>query len=314
VSGTDEKIAAANVSVASDCFLFALKLASGLMMGSIGMVSEAFNSGTDIIAASMARYSVKRSSEPADKDHRYGHGKYENLSGLVEGAFIFVVAAAILYKAATKFLDPTAIDFVEVGLMVMGVSAVLNYFVAKKMFKVVKKTGSLALEADAYNHLSDVWISAGVFVAFVAIRVTGEGVIDPMIAAVVGAFIAKAALSVTKRSMEGLVDKSLPQSEIDAIERVMKEHELDFVDFHKLRARSTGSERQIDLHLTVPRHLSVKEGHDLVEHLELEIRKVLPGSVIVIHIEPCNSECEKCRMQAVDRAFIRTEEKPPGAG
>jgi len=143
-----------------------------------------------------------------------------------------------------------------------------------------------------------VWTSAGVFVALVLIQFTGHEWLDPAIALVVAAVIVHAAYDITRRSAEGLLDKSLPESEIRLIERIMRDHESEYVNFHKLRARKVGPERQIDLHLTVPRDLSVKEGHDLVDHLEHEIKKDLPKSVIVMHIEPCDEKCEKCRMSS----------------
>ncbi|MGQ9588209.1 MAG: cation diffusion facilitator family transporter [Thermoplasmata archaeon] len=292
----------ARLSGYSNSSLVAMKRIVCILMGSVAVVSEAIHSGMDLLAALIARYSVKKSSEPADKEHAYGHGKYENLSGLVEGALIFVAAAWIIYQAGEKLLlGRHEIEFLAAGMVVMGISAVANLWVSRRLIGVAKRTDSLALEADAYHLKTDVWTSAGVFVALVLIQLTGYEVLDPLIALVVAAAIIHAAYDITRRSAEGLLDKSIPESEIRLIERIMKDHETDYVNFHKLRARKVGPERQIDLHLTVPRDLSVKEGHDLVDHLEHEIKKDLPKSVIVMHIEPCDEKCEKCKMSGHEK-------------
>jgi cation diffusion facilitator family transporter len=293
---TQEKIAIAKLSVYSNSLLVALKLVSGFLMGSVAVFSEAIHSLIDLVAALMARYSVKKSGEPADKDHRYGHGKFENLSGMVEGALIFVAAALIIYVAALKFITPKPMEILYLGMAIMGFSAVLNYYVSRRLAAVAKKTDSLALEADAYHLRTDVWTSGGVFIALALIQLTGYTWFDPAVAMVVAMFIIHAAYDITTRSTEGLLDKSLPEAEMKLIEQVVKSYGGNVLNFHKLRARKMGSERQIDLHLVVPMNLSIKDGHSLVEELERDIKRELPGSIIVVHIEPCDENCERCRM------------------
>jgi cation diffusion facilitator family transporter len=295
---TQEKIAIAKLSVYSNSALVALKLVSGFLMGSVAVWSEAIHSGIDLVAALMARYSVQKSGEPADKDHRYGHGKFENLSGMLEGALIFGVAAWIIYQGALKFIHPSEVKIIYVGMAIMGFSAILNYYVSRRLAAVAKKTDSLALEADAYHLRTDVWTSAGVFIALGLIQLLGAeyGWLDPAVAMVVAMFIIHAAYDITTRSTEGLLDKSLPEAEMKLIEQVVKSYGGNVLNFHKLRARKMGSERQIDLHLVVPMNLSIKDGHSLVEELERDIKKELPGSIIIVHIEPCDENCERCRM------------------
>ena len=185
----------------------------------------------------------------------------------------------------------------------------VNFVISKKLMEVAKRTDSLALEADAYHLKTDVWTSVGVFLALTLIQLTNIHPLDPAIAIVVAAFIIRAAYDITRRSAEGLVDYTLPDEEIRLIERIMKDHQSDYINFHKLRARKAGSERHIDLHLTVPRHLNIKQGHDLAEHLAHEIRKEFPQSVVVIHVEPCDEKCETCKMNPPENAFAGTKEK-----
>ena len=308
MDAASEKIKVAKLSVYSNTTLVLAKLVVGVMMMSVGVISEALHSGIDLIAALIARFSVKRSAEPADSDHRFGHGKFENLSGMIEGALIFVAAAIIIYEASKRLIEPMSVEFLGAGMFVMGLSAVLNFVVSRRLMAVAKKTDSLALEADALHLKTDVWTSVGVFVALVAIFFTGEKLIDPLIALFVAAFIIRAAYDITTRSSHGLLDVTLPDSEMKVIERIMNEHSAQYVNFHKLRARKTGSERQIDLHLTVPSDLSVKESHDLAEHLESEIKSALPQTTTVIHVEPCNKACEKCKLREDPVAFKAHEE------
>lgn len=310
MDAASEKIAIAKLSVYSNTTLVVLKLVVGILMLSVAVISEAIHSGIDLVAALIARYSVKKSAEPADREHRYGHGKYENLSGMIEGSLIFIAAALIIYEAALKFISPSDVELLYVGMAIMGFSAVLNYIVSRKLSQVAKRTDSLALEADAYHLKTDVWTSAGVFIALVLIQITGIREFDPAVAMIVAAFIIHAAYDITTRSTEGLLDRSLPEAEIKLIERVIKDHGGNVLNFHKLRARKMGSERQIDLHLIVPMNLSVKEGHDLVEELEKDIRKELPRSITVIHIEPCDENCERCKMIPQLRIVRQAGEEP----
>ena len=298
MDANEEKIAVARLSVYSNSTLVVLKLAVGTVMGSVAVISEAIHSGLDLVAALIAKYSVKRSAEPADKEHRFGHGKFENLSGMIEGILILVAATWIMYEATRRLIGMSEVQMLEAGMAVMAVSAVLNFIVSKKLMRVAKKTESLALEADAYHPTTDVWTSLGVFVALGLIEVTGFRLLDPAIAIVVAAFIVRAALDITRRSTEGLLDKSLPESEHSAIERIMDEHNDEFLNYHDLRTRKAGSERHIDLHIAVPKDWSVQEADQLAKHLESDIKTKLPRSVVMIRSEPCDLKCDECKLES----------------
>ncbi len=297
MGAAEEKIAVAKLSVVSNTILVALKLVVGVLMGSVAVISEAIHSGMDLLAALMARFSVAMSAEPADKEHHFGHGKYENLSGMVEGVLIFVAAGWIIYEAGRRLFGREAeVELLAAGIVVMAASTVLNLYVGTRLKRVAKKTDSLALEADAYHLLTDVWTSVGVMMALVLIHFTGYQRLDPAVAMLVAVFIIRTAFDITKRSTEGLLDKSLPEPELRLIELVIRRHESDVLDFHKLRARKMGSDRQIDLHLVVPRYQSVKQSHDLVDELEKEIKAALAHASVIVHIEPCDARCVKCKM------------------
>jgi len=288
------KSAAAALSIISNSLLITLKLVAGLITGSISILAEAIHSLLDLAAAIIAFFGVRISDRPADKQHPFGHGKAENISGVVEAGLIFVAAGLIIYEAIKRLVTGGTVELLELGLGVMAVSIVVNIFVSRHLLKVSRATDSIALEADARHLTTDVWTSAGVFVGLVVVWLTGVAILDPIIALIVALFILKAAYEILRKSFGGLVDVKLPEAEENEIIACIKEHSGQLVGFHKLRTRKAGSQRFIELHLVVPKNASVEKAHRLCDHLERDLRKRLPRTSITIHIEPCKLECRQC--------------------
>jgi cation diffusion facilitator family transporter len=284
---------AASVSVVSNITLTGAKLLVALLTGSVSILSEALHSGLDLVAAVMALLAVRKSREPADAEHRFGHGKFESISGLTEGMLI-LVAVGLIGNAAIRKLVTGKVDIEQpgLGLAVMGLSALVNVFVSRMLFRVAKETDSVALEADAWHLQTDVWTSAGVLVGIGVIMLgTAAGFhqahhLDPIIALLVALVITRAAWDITRRSWDHLVDKSLPPEEVKQIEMLLLEHYPKMAAFHRLRTRKSGAERQIDLHLVVPGGMSVAEAHELCDDLEGDLRELFPGAEVLIHVEP----------------------------
>lgn len=284
---------AARASVVSNILLTLLKLGAGIVTGSVSVLSEAVHSGLDLVAAVMAFMAVRKSSEPADADHNFGHGKYESMSGLAEGLLILVAVGLILWGAVRRLvLGETEIREPLVGVIVMGISALLNVFVSRMLFRVADETHSLALEADAWHLRTDVWTSLGVL-GGMAIIAIGSSLqmrevhhLDPIVAILIAALIARAAVGICHRSYNHLVDRSLPGKEVEKIKSLLKEHYPQFIGFHLLRTRQAGPEQYIDLHLEVPGNLLVMDAHALCDHLERDLRLLVPGAEVMIHVEP----------------------------
>jgi cation diffusion facilitator family transporter len=287
----------ARLSIYSNTFLLLIKIGAGIMMGSISVLSEALHTGIDLLAALIANYSVRKAGKPADEIHRFGHGKFENVSCFVESILIFVAAIIILYKAGENFLKPEKIelDFVGAGIIIMGISTVVNFYVSRKIMKVAKRAESIALEADAYHLTTDVYTSVGVFIGLILILITKNPVFDPIVAIIVALIIMKASYDLTKRSVSGIMDVKLSDTEEDLIKSIIDEHYSDHAEFHNLRSRMSGAERFVDLHLVVPKNQPVVEAHDFCDHLEKDIKEKIPNLSILIHIEPCEADCEICR-------------------
>ncbi|CEP67256.1 Cation efflux protein [Moorella glycerini] len=293
----DIRTRAARVSVFSNIILVLGKLGIGYWMHSVSVMSEAIHSGLDLVAAAIAYFSVREASKPADAEHRYGHGKIENISGTIEALLIFLAALWIIYEAIKRLISGShAINEPLTGVAVMGGAALVNYLVSRYLFRVAKDTDSIALEADAWHLRTDVYTSAGVMLGLVALYFTGFQWLDPLVALVVAVMIIKAAYHLTREAMLPLMDVSLPAEEEQVIKEIIARHADEYVEFHKLRTRKAGRDRQVDLHLVVPRYKHIDYVHDLCEHIGDEIRAALPYTDVLIHAEPCSSavDCRVC--------------------
>lgn len=304
---TRETTRAALLSVLSNSVLTVSKLAVGYATGSISVISEGVHSGNDLVAALLALFSVRKASQPADRGHAYGHGKFEAVSGAVEAALIMVVAVGIAY-AAVRALILGIFPQLHHGpaLAVMGLSMVVNIAVSAHLYRVAKRHESLALEADAAHLRTDVWTSGAVFLGLGVIylfQVAGVQVqwIDPALGLVVAALIITQGSRIAREGLNQLLDRSLPEEEIAQIARKIQEHDGRFVEFHRLRSRRAGHERHIDLHLVVCDELTVAQAHDLTDHLEDEIASLFPGTQVMIHVEPCGDEA--CRRSRADGSW-----------
>ena len=287
----------ARLSIYSNSLLLIMKLAVGILIGSISILSEALHSGIDLLAAIIANYSVKKAGQPADDEHKFGHGKFENVSGTVEAILIFVAAMIILYKSGEKLLGNDGFEFemIGVGIVVMGISAIVNYYVSARIMKVAKKAESIALEADAYHLTTDVYTSIGVFIGLILIQITGNSIFDPLLAIIVALIILKASYDLTKRSVSGIMDVKLSDKEEETIKSIIHEHYSQYAEYHNLRSRMSGAERFVDLHLVVPKNQHVVDAHEFCDHLEKDIKEKIPNLSILIHIEPCKTDCEICK-------------------
>ena len=282
------KTTAAGLSIFSNSLLVILKVVVGLVMGSVSVLSEGIHSGVDLLAALIAFFSIRAAARPADRDHEFGHGKIENVSGTVEGLLIFLAAGWIVYEAVARIRTGTGLVSIDLGIGLMAGSAVLNFFVSRHLHKIARATESVALEADAWHLTTDVYTSVGIMVGLVVVRVTGLTILDPIIAIGVALLIVRAAWRITRKSISGLLDVRLPEEEERAIEAAINEHLGEVIGFHKLRTRKAGSERYVDLHLVLPRSVTLEEAHKLCDHLEEDISARLPGGSVTIHCEPCD--------------------------
>jgi cation diffusion facilitator family transporter len=288
----------ARLSVLSNSGLVLMKFTVGIAIGSVSIISEAIHSSMDLIAAIIAFFSVRKSAEPPDSHHEFGHGKFEDISGLIEALLIFIAAILIIWESLQKLLGEPSEHFTPelliFGIAVMGISALVNWFVSQRLMKVAKQSESIALESDAWHLRTDVYTSLGVFFGLILIRLTGITIFDPLFALGVAFVIMKAAYDLTRRSLSDLIDHSIPPGDEQRIREIICDHAGSYAGFHGLKTRRSGPEIFIEFHLVVPGTVTVIQSHDLSDHLESDLNVEFPRANITIHTEPCNEGCTRC--------------------
>ncbi|MCB0800128.1 MAG: cation transporter [Bacteroidales bacterium] len=277
------KTRTARLSVLSNSLLIIMKIMVGIFTGSVSIISEAIHSAIDLVAAVIAFFAVKISGTPADDRHPFGHGKVENVSGVIEALLIFAAAAWIVYEAMDRFIHPGETEALGLGVLVMVISAVVNIFVSRRLYKVARLTDSVALEADALHLKTDVITSAGVALGLALIWITGWHILDPLIALLVALVIIYESWMLLRRAFFPLLDTALSQSEMEKLTAILDEMD---VEYHDLRTRAAGHQRFVEFHLDVQGTETIETIHrqcDLIEQrLESEFRDIS----VIIHPEP----------------------------
>jgi cation diffusion facilitator family transporter len=284
---TGRKTRAAALSIASNSLLIVLKLAAGIVTGSIAIITEAIHSSIDLLASVIAFLSVRKAGEPADADHPYGHGKIENLAAAIEGMLILVGAGVIVFESVRRLFDPPVVESLGIGIGVIAFSMVANLAVSGYLYRQARITDSPALEGDAAHLRTDALTSAGVLVGLVLVEVTGIDILDPMTALLVAGAIVMAGIRILTRSSRVLVDEVLPDEELAAVRAAIDGYGAEEVaGYHKLRARRAGTRRYVDLHVQFREGTTLDRAHELSHELQAEIASRLRGADVLIHLEP----------------------------
>ena len=274
------------LSIAAAISTIILKTVAWKMTGSVGLLSDAIESLVNLAGAMMALWMLTLAALPADDDHAHGHGKAEYFSSAFEGFLILLAALSIGYTAIDRMMTPQPLEAVGVGLLVSVVASIINFATARILLKVGKKHHSITLEADAHHLLTDVWTSAGVIAGVGLVALTGWLWLDPAIALLVAANIVWTGYQLMRRSADGLMDISLPAESIRKIETLLSGYREKELDFHALRTRQAGGRAFVILHVLVPGHWTVQQGHDWAERIEADIRMALPRTHVTTHLEP----------------------------
>lgn len=285
-----KKIAVARLSIISNSALIVLKLTVGIISGSVSIISESIHSTIDLLASLIAFFSVKISGTPPDKEHPYGHGKYENISGVIEGLLIFVAAIWIIIEAVDRFIHPKPVEAIGLGFIVMVIASAVNFFVSRKLYKVAKDTDSVALEADALHLKTDVYTALGVAAGLLIMLVTKIHLFDPLLAIIMALLILKESYALLKNAFSPLLDTSLPDEEVKLITSIINEEN---VEFHHLRTRKSGDSRFVDFHIELPEKTSLKDAHQKCDEIENSIKNKLDNIEITIHTETLEGDDQK---------------------
>jgi cation diffusion facilitator family transporter len=274
------------LSIGAAVLTIALKATAYWLTGSIGLLSDALEALVNLVAATMALSMLIVAARPADEIHAFGYSKAEYFSSGLEGALILIAAATIIWTALPRLFTPQPLEQLGIGLTVSVLASAVNFYVARILMSAGKEYRSITLEADANHLMADVWTSAGVVLGVGIVALTGWLRLDPLIALIVAANILRTGWQLLSRSIRGLLDAALPVAEQEAIKQVLNRYESQGIQHHALRTRQAGTRSFISLHVLVPGDWTVQRGHDLLEHLERDIRATVPGAQLFTHLEP----------------------------
>lgn len=263
-----------------------LKTSAWLLTGSVGFLSDAAESVVNLVAAVVALGVLRLAAQPPDREHEYGHEKAEYFAAGVEGALILLAAGSIAWAAIARLRDPQHLESVGVGIGVSVAAAVINLAVALVLVREGRRHRSITLEADGRHLLTDVWTSVGVVVGVTAVSVSGWEPLDPIVALIVAVNIVATGAVLLHRSTGGLMDRALPAADRVEIDAVLDRNREGGVEYHAIRTRQAGRRSFVSLHVLVPGAWTVQRGHDFLEHLEEDLRAVVPHASVFTHLEP----------------------------
>ena len=284
----DLRLRVLRLPLATNALLVAGKLAVWMLSGSVSVLSEAVHSLADLFITVVQIFSVRAAARPADHDHAYGHGKYENLSAALQAVFILGIAALIVVEAIARLRSGATVAHLDLGITVMVVAGAVNLIVSSRLAAVAERERSPAIAAQASELRADVWTAGGVAITLLAIKFTGLTILDPIFSLVVAGVIAHSAYDLTARAFVELTDQRLPPEDEALIRQTIESHKDIFVSYHKLRTRRSGGGEFIDFHLQMPGGTPLKQAHDLSDVIVRDIKRTMPRAHVLIHLEPAN--------------------------
>ncbi|HZV78632.1 MAG TPA: cation diffusion facilitator family transporter [Candidatus Binatus sp.] len=284
----DMRLRALRLPFATNALLVIAKLAVWVVSGSVSVLSEAVHSGVDLFMTGVQFFSIRAAARPADHDHAYGHGKYENISAAFQAIFILCIAALVVIEAIARLRHGSTLSHLNLGIGVMLASGALNIFVSANVARAAERERSPALAAEAADLRADVWTAFGVAVVLIAVKLTGLTILDPIFSLIVAGVIAHSAYDLTAHAFVELTDQRLPPEDEARIRAIIEGHKDIFVSYHKLRTRRSGGGEFIDFHLQMPGGTPLKEAHDLSDTIVLDIKRVMPLAHVLIHLEPAD--------------------------
>lgn len=276
---------ASAASIAVALTLIGLKLWAWLVTDSVALLSSLADSLLDLIASLITFFAVRMALEPADREHRFGHGKSEGIAGILQALIISASAAFVGLRAIYRLVVPGLVSSPDVGFSVMGVSLVLTIGLVWLQRYVISRTGSLAISADATHYKADILTNVAVIVAIFLSTRLGWLIADPLLALLIVALILISVKDIATEALDVLLDRELPTEDRIRIERIAKEHE-SVLGVHDIRTRSAGAVQFIQFHLELDKRLTLDQVHAISDEVELEVKRHFPDADVLIHADP----------------------------
>ena len=263
-----------------------LKAGAYWLTGSVGLLSDALESLINLAAAIIALMMLKLASRPPDEEHAFGHDKAEYFASGIEGTLILLAAVGIGWTATVRLIYPQPLEQVGVGLLITTAATIINLIVGQILIRAGRRNRSITLEADGKHLMTDVWTSIGVIIGIWAVTATGWLFLDPIVALLVAANIIWAGVQLMRRSALGLMDTAISSEKQESICSILDNYVKEKgIEYHALRTRRAAARSFVSVHILVPGEWTVHEGHGLLEEIEADIRRDVPGAIVFTHLE-----------------------------
>jgi cation diffusion facilitator family transporter len=283
---------AATLSVVFNAFQALVKLAAAVATGSVALLSEAAHSTVDVLASLIAFTGVRAAAEPPDAEHPYGHGKIESLSGFGEALLLAVTMVFVLFEAADHLFRPVRVDHVDGGSWVLAICALGAGLVGRHVKRVGETERSLALLGNGRHLLVDSAVTVTVMAVLLLTRVPGLTLVDPLAAFLLAIWMGWTSLRLGRQAFEQLIDRRISDEDTERICAFLRADQR-IVSFHRLRTRLSGAVRLVDVHIVVPRDLSVVEAHTIADDIEKRLASDLAPADVVVHVDPFDPNIEE---------------------
>ena len=277
-------------------FVLAVKFIAYYNTMSVAVLTDALESIANVVAGFIGLYSLYVAAKPRDQDHPYGHGKAEFISAAVEGTMVLSAGAVILYKAVQQLINPVPLRQLDLAMLMLGVTAIVNFIMGIICLKTGKRNNSLALTASGKHLQTDSWSTIAIIIGLVLLYITQYNWIDSAVAILFAVFIIYTGYRIMRRSIAGIMDEADVKLLTEMVEILNANRRKNWVDLHNLRVIKYGSVLHIDCHLTVPWYLNVNEAHTEIDVLATLIRTKFGQSLeLFVHTDGClYSQCPIC--------------------
>jgi ferrous-iron efflux pump FieF len=273
-------------SVMTAGFLIVAKLIAWYVTGSVGLLASLVDSVMDSIASLINLFAIRYSLQPADAEHRFGHGKAEPLAGLAQAAFIAGSAIFLIFHAIDRLRLAQPLEHVGVGVGVMVLAIVLTLVLLAIQHYVIRKTDSTAIRADSLHYATDLLTNVSILLALY-LTTLGWTWADPVFAIAVAIYIFYSAFHIGHDAFQQLMDRELPADILQKIQETAMSHP-EVTGTHEMRTRQAGHTRFVQLHLELDEDMSLKRAHEIADEVEMEIMAFLPGAEVLIHQDPAD--------------------------
>jgi len=271
-------------SVTTAGFLIVVKLAAWLVTGSVGLLASLVDSVMDSFTSLINLFAIRYALQPADEEHRFGHGKAEPLAGLAQAAFIAGSAIFLIFHSIDRLRDSHQLDQIGVGIGVMVLAIVMTLVLLAIQRYVIRKTDSTAIRADSLHYATDLLTNLSILLALY-LSTLGWTWADPVFAIAVAIYIFYSAFQIGQEAFQQLMDRELPDEILEQILATAMAHP-EVTGTHHMRTRQSGQTRFVQFHLELDEKMSLKRAHEIADNLENEIMAFLPGAEVIIHQDP----------------------------